>query len=253
MLLTVVITLTAAGTGAVALAAQAEGIYVTIIDNTGKMQLTQQYINVPDTDNDGAITVKDALYKAHELYYGGGAAAGFSCSHSLEWGWSLTKLWGQTNLGSFGYYINNAAAYSLVDTLKDGDYLNAFCYTDSKNYTDAYSFFNVCTKNTSQYSTVSLTLFYYTYNYTTWELITVPLAGAELTVDGEKTGIITDENGKAEITFNKAGSFTVSAVSADRLIIAPVCTVNASQAGLLARLLHFFAGIISFLLGIFKK
>lgn len=251
--LTVMLTLAAAGTGISAFAAGTAGVYVTICDNTGKMQLTQQHIDVTDTDNDGSLTVKDALYTAHEKYYPGGAHEGFAASYSLEWGWSLSKLWGQTNNGSFGYYINNRAANSLTDKLSDGDYLNAFCYTDSKYFTDVYSYFNVCSTDVAQFGSTSLTLSYYTYDYTTWKLIPVFLSNAEITVDGEKTGVTTDENGMATLTFNKAGNHTVSAVSGDKLIIAPVCTVNVTQAGILARVVQLLRILIALVAKLFNR
>lgn len=250
--LTVMLTLAAAGTGISAFAAGTAGVYVTICDNTGKRQLTQQYMQVYDSDNDGSLTVKDALYTAHEKYYPGGARAGFAASYSLEWGWSLSKLWGQTNNGSFGYYVNNRASDSLTDKLSDGDYLTAFCYTDSKYFTDVYSYFNVSSADVAQNGSISLTLSYYTYDYTTWELISVPLSGAQITVDGEKTGVTTDNNGRATITFNKTGSHTVSAVSNDKLIIAPVCTVNVTQAGILAIIARFFRIILALVAKLFS-
>ena len=51
-------------------------VYVTIADQG--LKLVQRPIVLHDTDNDGVLTIADALYLAHEEGYEGGAAAGFA-------------------------------------------------------------------------------------------------------------------------------------------------------------------------------
>ena len=79
---------------------QAE-VYVTIADGSGQLVLAQEAISVTDTDNDGVLTINDALYAAHEAKYDGGAAAGYASSVG-QYGLAMDKLWGTENGGSYG-------------------------------------------------------------------------------------------------------------------------------------------------------
>ena len=112
-----------------AFAAETADVDVTISDGTGTLPLAQEKITVTDIDADGALTINDALYIAHEEYYNGGAEAGFA-SAETEYGLSLNKLWGVENGGSYGYYKNNVSAMSLSDTIADGDYITAYAFSD---------------------------------------------------------------------------------------------------------------------------
>ena len=62
-----------------------------------------------------------------------------------------------------------------------------------------------------------------------WAPITLPVAGAALTVNGEKTEIITDENGNAVLNFTAPGVYTVSAVSETMPLVPPVCIVTVTE------------------------
>ena len=184
--------------------------YVTIADENGELVLIQDAVTLADTDNDGMLTISDALYLAHEKYYDGGAEAGYG-TEETEWGLSLAKLWGVANGGSYGYYVNNNMAWGLTDAIADGDMLYAFIYTDTETFSDTFSFFNENTQSIVEGETVALTLSANTSYDENWNPVAAPIAGAEITIDGEKTGIFTDENGYAEITFDKAGEYVVSA------------------------------------------
>lgn len=49
------------------------------------------------------------------------------------------KLWGTENGGSYGYYVNNVSTWSLTDPVDEGDYVNAFVYTDLTTWFDTYA------------------------------------------------------------------------------------------------------------------
>ena len=89
-------------------------VYVTIADQG--LKLVQRPIVLHDTDNDGVLTIADALYLAHEEGYEGGAAAGFATQMG-DYGLSITRLWGVENGGAYGYYVNNQMSMGLTDTL----------------------------------------------------------------------------------------------------------------------------------------
>ena len=203
-----------------AYAADTADVYVTIAN--GSLELAQEKITVTDPDGDGALTINDALYIAHEEKYEGGAAAGYATAET-EYGLSLSKLWGVENGSAYGYYLNNASAWSLTDAVKDGDCLNAFVYTDLTGWSDTYTWFDVNTAVTAENAELTLTLsaagFDEAYNP-----VTLPVENAVITVNGEKTEFITDADGKVTIAL-AAGDYIVSAVSDTQTLVPPVCKV----------------------------
>lgn len=200
-------------------------VYVTVAN--GGLELANSEVTVTDIDGDGALTINDALYAAHESYFKGGAAAGYA-SEMSDYGLMLTKLWGIENGGSYGYYVNNASAWSLADPVKDGDYVNAFVYQDTKAFSDRYCYFDRAVADVNQGENPAFVLngVYFDKNYTAYS---APIAGAEITVNGEKTGIVTDEEGRfSGLTFAGQGVYTVSAVSSTETLVAPALTISYS-------------------------
>ncbi len=226
-------------------------VYVSIA-NKGQLVAAQTKVTVTDIDGDNALTVNDALYAAHEAVYMGGAKEGYSYYNHKDYGLSIGKLWGDTS-GNFGYYINNSSCWSLADTVKNGDYLNAFVYSDSKNYSDKYCFFNSFTVTADTNSDIELTLNGAGYD-ASWNPVTLPVTNAEITVDGVKTGVETDANGKATIQISDAGEHIISAVSASETLVPPVCTAQINGgffASVLSAITSFFSAIINYILSIF--
>lgn len=226
-------------------------VYVSI-SSKGELVAAQTKVTVTDIDGDNALTVNDALYAAHEAVYSGGAKAGYSYYTHKDYGLSIGKLWGDTS-GNFGYYINNKSCWSLADSVKNGDYLNAFVYSDSKNYSDKYCFFDSFTVTADAKADVELTLSSAGYD-ANWNPVTLPVAGAEITVDGKATGVKTDADGKATIQISGAGKHIISAVSASETLVPPVCTAEINGgifASLLSAISSLFSAIISFILSIF--
>lgn len=199
-------------------------VYVTICDDKGSLAIAQEEVIVTDIDNDGVLTINDALYHAHEKKYSGGASSGYSTAKT-EYGVGITKLWGVENGSGYGYYVNNKAAMSLGDTISTGDYINAFVYTDTVMFSDTYSFFNANNLDVSAGEAFTLTLSADTYDEN-WNPVVKPISGARITIDGVKSEYTTDENGKVTITIDNAKSFIISAFSDDEIIVPPVCFVN---------------------------
>ena len=131
-------------------------VYVTIAN--GELALCQEPVTVTDADGDGALTIADALYLAHEAAFDGGAEAGFA-AETTEYGLTLT-------LSAAGYDEN-------------------------------------------------------------WSPVTSPLAGAVITVNGEKTESVTDENGQVTLTV-EAGD-VISAVAEDATLVPPCCVAEDAQ------------------------
>ena len=199
-------------------------VYVTISDENGELAVSQEKINVTDIDNNGKLTINDALYLAHEKDYKGGADAGYM-SVPTGYGTSLEMLWGTENCEGFGYYINSESAFSLDDEIKNGDFVDAYVYTDSETFSDVYTFFENRLIECKSDENVGLKLLSAGFDEN-WQPITSPLADAVILVDGEETTYKTDENGVAEIAFSESGKHIISAKSDDMIIVPPVCEVN---------------------------
>lgn len=209
-----------------AFAEEAPTVYVSISGDTGTLTLAYAPVALLDKDGDGALTICDALMEAHAAYYPDGAA-GFLAEES-QWGLSMYRLWGVENGGSYGYCVNDASAMSLVDPIQPGDHIKAYAFTDLTNYSDTYAYFTAPVAAAAVNSEVVLTLSASGYD-ANWAPITLPVAGAALTVNGEKTEVTTDENGNAVLTFTAPGVYTVSAVSETMTLVPPVCIVTVTE------------------------
>ena len=200
-------------------------VYVTI-SVKGELAAVQIPVVLNDYDNDGSLTINDALYGAHKQKYEGGADAGYS-SYTSEYGLSMSKLWGDES-GAYGYYLNNASCMSLADPVKNGDYITAFVYASS-DWSDVYTYFDVSAKTVEAGEEIELTLMAAGYDES-WNPITYPVKGATITVDSAPTGIVTDENGKATFRRNEIGTTVISAKSETQTLVPPVCSINVVKA-----------------------
>ena len=198
-------------------------VSVSISDDTGTLVLALETVPVADVDGDGMLTINDALACAHQAHPDGMAAY---ATAQTEWGISLMKLWGVENGGSYGYYLNDASAFSLTDPVQDGDHVKAYAFTDLNAFSDTYCYFDASYVETSVGSTVELTLTAAAFDEN-FAPITLPVAGATLIVDGEATGIVTDAEGKAVLTFAEGGSYLISADHPEMNLVPPVCLVQA--------------------------
>lgn len=196
-------------------------VYVTIADENGKLALANEKIEVKDIDGNGALTIDDALYCAHEAKFDGGAEAGYKSADS-DYGRYLEKLWGVENGGSYGYYLNNASTMSLDDKIISGDYVNAFVYTDLTAWSDTYCYFDTASVSAEVNEPISLTLTAagYDENYAP---VTFPVANAVITANGVETEFVTDNEGKVEIALDGPEYYVISAVSSEKVLVPPVC------------------------------
>ena len=201
--------------------------YVTISDDTGTLVLAREAVRVADTDGDGAITLSDALFAAHEAKFPGGAAAGYLAEESV-YGLSLVKLWGIENGGSYGYYVNNASPMSLLDPISAGDHLTAYAYTDLIAWSDTFSYFDADTAAVAVGEELTLTLVAAGFD-AAWNPVVLPVAGAALTVNGKTTEFVTDADGKVTLTLDAAGTAVISATSETMTLVPPVCVATVTD------------------------
>ena len=191
-------------------------VYVTI-SNKGDLVVRQQSVTVMDIDDDGALTISDALYCAHEKYYKGGAAEGYGAEMG-QWGLGLTKLWGDTS-GSFGYYVNDVMSMGAGDPISDGDYLNAWIY-EQADWSDQYAFFNTRKLGIKIGQTKTIKLYAAGFDEN-WAQVNSPLKNAVITIGGEPTEYGTGKKGKFKFSANQSGSYFLSAFSEDATIVPP--------------------------------
>lgn len=223
-----------AAMGAMGVTASADA-YVTISNDKGELVMAQEPVGLTDEDGDGTITINDVLITAHNKSFDGGADAGYASSEG-DYGLMLTKLWGVENGGSYGYYVNNASAMSLTDPVNDEDSINAFVYTDTTGWSDTYCWFegDVQQKDVDVVieigTDVTFTLNAASFDEN-WNPVTLPVEGAEITLNGEKTGAFTDGNGKAVVTVpDIPGKCVVSAVSDKQTLVPPAFVVSVEAA-----------------------
>lgn len=210
-----------------AFAEEAPTVYVSISDDTGALVVAYAAVTVNDADGDGALTIYDALVAAHAAYHPDGAEA--FLAEDTEWGKSMAKLWGVENGGSYGYCVNDASAFSLVDPIKAGDHVKAYVYTDLVTWSDTYAYFTAPVAEVAVNGEVALTLSANGYDEA-WNPVTYPVQGAFLVVDGEvHDDVVTDSEGQFVLPFPEAGEYTISAVSNDLTLVPPVCIVTVTE------------------------
>ncbi len=220
--------------------AEPVNVYVTIasdgniVKDKNCVYVAQVPVKVNDIDEDGKLTVDEALYETHEAFYEGGAETGYS-TFTGTYGLSLETLWGKGTPGESavaGYWLNNASCWSLYDEVKEGDYLVAFNYYDTKSWSDIYSFFEKNEVSAKSGSSVSLTLNAIGYDEN-WNTVSKPYQGAKVKLLGSENtdAVITDESGKAEISLDgvSAGSYYAVAYSDDFLIVPAVCKIDVAK------------------------
>lgn len=198
-------------------------VYVSVTDENAGIALACAPVDVTDADENGVLSIADALACAHAQYHPLGASA-FVCAET-EYGISLLTLWNIDNGGSFGYCLNDASAMSLADPVEAGDHVKAYAYTDLDAWSDAYAYFSetqvTCVENTA----LSLLLNANGYD-AAWAPVTYPVSGAVITVNGEKTETVTAEDGSFELSFAQAGEYLVSAYSDSMVLVSPVLCVT---------------------------
>lgn len=199
-------------------------VYVTIADNTGKLAVRQQSVEVTDIDADGALTINDALYLAHEKYYKGGAEAGYA-TETGAWGLYLTKLWGDESQW-YGFYRNSEYSMGLGDPVVEGDFVDAFCYSDSKKHSDKYTFFNQRVIEVHRNEEFTLKLKYLGYD-ADFNLVSGKVKNATIIDGSNDTEIKVNKKGAATLSLKAVGGHLITAKSTKKksVLIPPACMV----------------------------
>jgi len=188
----------------------------------GDPLLAQAEVELQDLNENGYYDLDDVFVRLHELYYQDGAE-GYA-SYVGDYGKAISRLWGDES-GAYGYYVNHMSAMSLDDPVETGDIVGAFIYADTETWSDAYCWFEADGQEAGTGDTLVLTLYEAGFDEN-WNSIELPCVGAELLLNGEATGIFTDENGAAELIFTQPGSYVLSAASEAENLVPPVCVME---------------------------
>lgn len=204
----------------------ADPVEVTVtIAVEGELVIAREPVTAHDKDNDGVVSIDEALYFAHESYYEGGAEAGYG-SYVGDYGVSMSKLWGDES-GFFGYRVDDASAWSLADPVKNGQHIAAYVYADQVGWADAYSFFNF--QSASTYTgELSVTLSALGYD-ADWNEVASPVAGAMLIINDFRTDYVTNETGDVIIKLDEPGIYVLSAYSEDTVLVPPTAVITVSS------------------------
>ena len=185
----------------------------------------EQYTGCNDNSEDGRTeepTILDAIIAAHIAKYGEKFydTAAFEAYPS---GWIKT-FFGKS--GAFSYRLNSGFASGITETLSDGDYIEFEVYQDAEKWSDKYAYFETRELTVSPNKSVQLRLFAEDYDEN-YNPVETPVGAATVTVNGEKAAQTT-RNGTANLTFDKSGTYYVSAECNTALgyIFAPWCKVN---------------------------
>ena len=202
--------------------AEPQTVLVTIADKNGEAVLKLAEITASDLDEDGKVTIYEALKAAHATCPNGGAD-GFAAVET-QYGLSMSKLWGEDNNGNYGYYQNEAAAWALTDEVHTGDRIVAFSYVDLTCFSDAFCYFDPmkATKAAGETVEVTLTAIFYDASYAP---VPTPVEGAKILVNGVDSGLVTDDAGKATLTL-EIGVNEITATSETMTLVPPIAKIT---------------------------
>lgn len=206
------------------------------------------------TDSDEGVTMLDTLVTMHEMKYGDAfttetvssyLATGYNDTYNYYF---ISTSFGEPATAS-GYFINNKSVGDTVEKalVKGGDTVEYAFYSDTEMYMDCYTAFKPSNVTATAGTPVSLNM--YMHKMITWypnnelepiaddydfDAMTINLVNedgsisAALTDENDKL-IVPDENGIVTLTFDKPGTYIVTAsgfIGDDYPIIAPYCIVT---------------------------
>ena len=191
-------------------------VYMTVSDEgviakaKDDKAMAYREVEVTDLDGNDEFTFDEALIAAHKTY---NTEDGYSQSSG-----QVRKLWGKTTTNTL-FFVNGQGIPNGVtaDTVESGDYLTASINKDTTYYSDWISSFSETSIEMDDDETAEVTL--KGHLGMAWDEETrtdVPLKGVKIGIwkDGafeEISGAVTDENGKANVSFDEPGEYLLTA------------------------------------------
>ena len=185
-------------------------------------------VTVPDLNEDGKLTIGEAFAAFHNMYYTGGAEAGYTeTSNESVTGW-VTNFWGKGST-RFSYALNYGWAHSTQDEIGAGDQLTAY-FGQATDYLDLLTWFDeesyVAEAGVEKEFSVNGISIYKSGE--TGNATAVP-DGATVTVYDNTGAVVsaltatTDEHGEFSITFPDEGAYSI--------VVGGTCSYTCNGAG----------------------
>lgn len=234
-------------------------VYVTIskdgefkLSSDQKTTMSQVPIKVTDFDvteygydevynnTTGQPTLLNLFIVAHELYTDGADDFKGTPNNNPAKGNDLfiTKFWGQETT-QLSYMVNNKYPGEWIEDkgyiwgstadnikLRTGDDINVTMYT---NYQIPmfYTYFKDTSIEVQQGEKVDLELLGFNNADAYLNPKSIGISGSTITVNGKNTEVVTDKDGKASISFDEVGTYTVSAKNTDLTISGEKAVITA--------------------------
>ena len=190
---------------------------------------SNQVVLIPVELSGGSeYTLEDLFVELHNTYYPGGYASAES-----DFGAYITRFWGDES-ENFGYQVNGGVetVMGLNHQVEDKDYVDVTIYKNWYPDTESYTKFDQYKAEILTEETLDVTLSQAGYD-ADWNMVFSPCEDAIVTVNGVETETTTDTDGKATLTFDKAGTYVISATK-DKVvnekdvpaITSPICVVT---------------------------
>lgn len=192
----------------------------------------QKLLNIPLVVETGT-TPAEALKKMHELYHPDGKD-GYNETNGF-----FSTFWGQTT-SNVGYFINDIMIMNTKQELSNGDYLNGTIYEDFTK--DIYSCFDKKDITISVNESHEITLLSNVICTDDWkhgmmngDFADKPLKNSSILIlnndktSWDKKNITTDKNGKAIISFDKTGTYYISALKEGFTLIPAFCKITVTD------------------------
>ncbi len=177
-------------------------------------------------------TLNDVFDALHQNYYDG--EEGYKTEIG-DYGEYITRFFGDES-GNFVYQVNFGAedVWGPTHIVKNGDNVD-FCINKSF-YPDTESYTKFSNKEAVAYVGDTVEFILEESEYTADGLTFFPCTDALLTINGEETEALTNEEGKTVLSFEEAGVYVVSAKKSKLVeeeavtaISAPFCVVTVSE------------------------
>ena len=201
---------------AAAVSASAEDVRLTVKTEieVGSDCVFSGNVAVSDMNHDGKITTDEVLTAAHDLSFPGGAAAGLGSGYIWgKRGSFITEVKdrnGKLRVDNPASYEAGHAAPMYSQDVSEGDSVHCFAIALDPAHYDLMIESPELSMSVFDKTPTGSAVTFGVYYYDPAKIKPTPVSGIELLSNGKGTGIKTDQNGKATVTFSQAGDYEIT-------------------------------------------